>query len=102
MREGKELAWETLVVQGHVGMPLGLCACVTQPPATCVLGSSALPTGRCASGAVGMTVTLLGISTGHLGSQRGTKVAPKRVPVMDRSTLDVRSRGKQVPEGLQC
>lgn len=85
---------------GTCGNDFGtLCACAAQPPASCVLGCSAVATGgRCASGTVGTAVAPLGISTGCLGSP----VAPKRVPVIGRSTLDVGSRGKQVPEGLQC
>lgn len=90
---------ENLHGPGTYGNAFGtLCACVAQPPASCVLGNSALPTGRCASGTVGMTVTPLGINTECLGSP----VAPKRVPVIGRSTLDVGGRGKQVPDGLQC
>lgn len=85
---------------GTCGNAFGtLWACAAQPPASCVLGSSAVPTGgRCASGAVGMAVTPLGISTGCVGSL----VAPKGVPVIGRSTLDVGSRGNKVPEGWQC
>lgn len=63
---------------GTCGNAFGtLCACVAQPPASCVLGSSALLTGRgggCASGAVGMTVTPLGSPLrvwGPLWHQRG-------------------------------
>lgn len=90
---------ENLHGSGAYGNAFGtLCACVTQPPASCVRGSSALPTGRCASGAVDMTVTPLEINTKCLGSP----VALKRVPVIGRSTLDVGGRVKQVPEGLQC
>lgn len=81
---------------GTCGNAFGtLCACVAQPPASCVLGSSALLTGRgggCAPGTMGMTVTPLGVNTGCLGSP----VPPKRAPVIGRSTLDVAGRGKQV------
>ena len=92
MREGRELGWETLVAQGHVGTPLGpLCACAAQPPASCMLGSSALLTGRggsCASGAAGRKVTPLGVGTGCLGSS----VAPKRVLIIGSGTLHVGDR----------
>lgn len=74
------------------------CACVAQSPASYVLGISALPTGKVCFRCSGMTVTPLGISTMCLGSP----VAPKRVSDLGRSTLDMGSRGKQVPEGLQC
>lgn len=41
MREGRELAWETVVVQGHVGMTLGLSVLV-QPSLLLVVFWAAL------------------------------------------------------------